>query len=146
MLSPQTLRQPETLPRSPVSDAGRNAQLYFGVGANFTLNHQPTLCLAKTPSGRKKSLAIVFGCERVFCDQVLNRIGAELNPDLPIDWKAVGRRIRELRGYDTKQAEMAHAVRGSQSYLSAIERARKSQELLCSIELPSGTANRSNGF
>jgi transcriptional regulator with XRE-family HTH domain len=46
-------------------------------------------------------------------------------PDLSIDWKAVGRRIRELRGFDTKQAEMADAVGVSQSHLSAIERGKK---------------------
>ena len=45
--------------------------------------------------------------------------------DSSIDWKAVGRRIRELRGFDTKQAEMAHAVGVGQSYLSAIERGKK---------------------
>jgi transcriptional regulator with XRE-family HTH domain len=47
------------------------------------------------------------------------------NPDFSIDWKAVGRRIRELRGFDTKQAEMAHAVGVGQSHLSAIERGKK---------------------
>ena len=47
------------------------------------------------------------------------------DPDLSIDWKAVGRRIRELRGFDTKQAEMADAVGVSQSHLSAIERGKK---------------------
>jgi transcriptional regulator with XRE-family HTH domain len=47
------------------------------------------------------------------------------NPDSPIDWKAVGRRIRQLRGFDTNQAEMASAVGVSQSYLSAIERGKK---------------------
>jgi transcriptional regulator with XRE-family HTH domain len=47
------------------------------------------------------------------------------NPDLSIDWKAVGRRIRELRGFGTKQSEMAHAVGVGQSYLSAIERGKK---------------------
>ena len=41
---------------------------------------------------------------------------------LTIDWKAVGRRIRELRGFDTRQAEMAEALGIAQSYLSAIER------------------------
>lgn len=50
---------------------------------------------------------------------------ADPNPDLSIDWKAVGRRIRELRGFDTKQAEMADAVGVSQSHLSAIERGKK---------------------
>lgn len=47
------------------------------------------------------------------------------NPDLSINWKAVGRRIRELRGFDTSQAEMASAIGVAQSYLSAIERGKK---------------------
>lgn len=47
------------------------------------------------------------------------------NPDLSINWKAVGRRIRELRGFDTNQAEMACAVGVAQSHLSAIERGKK---------------------
>jgi transcriptional regulator with XRE-family HTH domain len=38
-----------------------------------------------------------------------------------INWKAVGRRIRELRGYDTNQAELAHAVGISQGQLSRYE-------------------------
>jgi transcriptional regulator with XRE-family HTH domain len=41
---------------------------------------------------------------------------------LAIDWKTVGRRIRELRGFDTKQAELAEAVGVAQSHISAIER------------------------
>ena len=45
--------------------------------------------------------------------------------DLTIDRKAVGRRIRELRGFDTKQSEMADAVGVAQSYVSAIERGEK---------------------
>jgi transcriptional regulator with XRE-family HTH domain len=47
------------------------------------------------------------------------------NPELSIDWKAVGRRIRQVRGFDTNQAEMACLVGVSQSYLSAIERGKK---------------------
>lgn len=47
------------------------------------------------------------------------------NPDMSIDWKAVGRRVRELRGFDTNQSEMASAVGIVQSYLSAIERGKK---------------------
>lgn len=47
------------------------------------------------------------------------------NLDLSINWKAVGRRIRELRGFDTNQAEMARAVGVAQSHLSAIERGKK---------------------
>lgn len=45
--------------------------------------------------------------------------------DLTIDWKAVGRRIRELRGFDTKQSELADAVGIAQSHISAIERGQK---------------------
>lgn len=41
---------------------------------------------------------------------------------LLIDWKAVGRRVRELRGFDTKQAELAEAVGVAQSFISAMER------------------------
>jgi transcriptional regulator with XRE-family HTH domain len=40
----------------------------------------------------------------------------------PIDWKAVGRRIRILRGFDTTQAEFANRVGVTQSYLSLVER------------------------
>lgn len=39
-----------------------------------------------------------------------------------IDWPAVGRRIRELRGFDLTQAEFAAKIGVSQSYLSAMER------------------------
>jgi transcriptional regulator with XRE-family HTH domain len=45
--------------------------------------------------------------------------------NLTVDWKAVGRRIRELRGFDTKQSELADAVGVAQSYVSAIERGEK---------------------
>ena len=45
--------------------------------------------------------------------------------DLTIDWKAVGRRIRELRGFDTKQSELAESVGVAQSFVSAIERGEK---------------------
>ena len=45
--------------------------------------------------------------------------------DLTIDWKAVGRRVRELRGFNTKQSELADAVGVAQSYVSAIERGEK---------------------
>lgn len=38
-----------------------------------------------------------------------------------IDWKAVGRRIRELRGYEMTQEEVARQIGVSQSYLSKIE-------------------------
>jgi transcriptional regulator with XRE-family HTH domain len=44
---------------------------------------------------------------------------------LVVDWKAVGRRIRELRGFDTKQSELATAIGIAQSHISAIERGQK---------------------
>ncbi|HTX76548.1 MAG TPA: helix-turn-helix transcriptional regulator [Terracidiphilus sp.] len=44
---------------------------------------------------------------------------------LTLDLRAVGRRIRELRGFETKQAELAESLGIAQSYLSAIERGQK---------------------
>lgn len=44
---------------------------------------------------------------------------------LSIDLFAIGRRIRELRGFDMTQAEFASRVGVAQSYLSSIERGEK---------------------
>lgn len=41
-----------------------------------------------------------------------------------IDWTAVGRRIRGLRGFDITQEDFASRIGVSQSYLSAVERGR----------------------
>jgi transcriptional regulator with XRE-family HTH domain len=38
-----------------------------------------------------------------------------------VDWVAVGRRIRELRGFDMTQEEFAHRIGISQNYLSTLE-------------------------
>jgi len=38
-----------------------------------------------------------------------------------IDWQSVGRRIRELRGFDMTQADFAERIGVSQGYLSMIE-------------------------
>lgn len=38
-----------------------------------------------------------------------------------VDWKAVGRRIRELRGFDVTQADLARRIGVSQGYLSTVE-------------------------
>jgi len=38
-----------------------------------------------------------------------------------IDWPEVGRRIRELRGFDLTQKEFAKEIGVSQSYLSSME-------------------------
>jgi XRE family transcriptional regulator, fatty acid utilization regulator len=41
-----------------------------------------------------------------------------------IDWLAVGRRVRSLRGFDMTQADFASRIGVSQSYLSAVEHGR----------------------
>ncbi len=38
-----------------------------------------------------------------------------------IDWKAVGRRIRELRGFDLTQQQFAKRIGISQTHLSKVE-------------------------
>ena len=43
---------------------------------------------------------------------------------IPVDWGTVGRRIRQLRGFDVTQAELASRVGISQAYLSSIERGK----------------------
>ncbi len=40
---------------------------------------------------------------------------------IDIDWQKVGRRIRELRGFDITQEEFAKRIRVSQNYLSVME-------------------------
>jgi transcriptional regulator with XRE-family HTH domain len=42
-----------------------------------------------------------------------------------IDWKAVGQRIRELRGFDMTQQEFARRIGVSQGHFSYIERGEK---------------------
>ena len=42
-----------------------------------------------------------------------------------IDLFAIGRRIRELRGFEMTQAEFAKRIGVAQSYLSALERGEK---------------------
>jgi transcriptional regulator with XRE-family HTH domain len=38
-----------------------------------------------------------------------------------VDWKTVGRRIRELRGFDLSQQDFANRIGISQTYVSDIE-------------------------
>lgn len=63
---------------------------------------------------------------------------------LAIEWKAVGRRLRELRGFDMNQAEFARRIGISQGTLSKYEQGsseigaeallRIAREFRCSIE------------
>ena len=41
-----------------------------------------------------------------------------------IDWRVVGRRLRELRGFDTTQAEFARQLGISQAQLSRYEKGK----------------------
>jgi transcriptional regulator with XRE-family HTH domain len=41
-----------------------------------------------------------------------------------VDWKTVGRRVRELRGFDVTQEELARRIGISQNYLSTMERGK----------------------
>ena len=52
-----------------------------------------------------------------------------------IDWRAVGRRVRELRGFDMTQEEFARRIGVSQGFLSTVERGRGEigAEILLSI-------------
>src|SRR5713101_2793242 len=52
-----------------------------------------------------------------------------------IDWKAVGRRLRELRGFDANQAEFAKSIGISQGQLSRYEKGKSeiSAEVLLRI-------------
>ena len=47
---------------------------------------------------------------------------AKLGQRSLISWKAVGRRVRELRGFDMRQTELAGRIGVSQGYLSLLER------------------------
>jgi transcriptional regulator with XRE-family HTH domain len=44
---------------------------------------------------------------------------------IAVEWHAVGRRIRELRGFDMTQEELAERLGVSQGYLSTIERGKR---------------------
>ena len=41
-----------------------------------------------------------------------------------VDWVAVGRRVREIRGFDMTQEEFADRIGISQNYLSTMERGK----------------------
>jgi len=43
---------------------------------------------------------------------------------ISVDWVVVGRRIREIRGFDMTQAEFAERIGISQNHLSTMERGK----------------------
>ena len=43
---------------------------------------------------------------------------------IEVDWKLVGRRIRDLRGFDMTQQDFARRIGVSQNYLSTMEHGR----------------------
>jgi transcriptional regulator with XRE-family HTH domain len=43
---------------------------------------------------------------------------------IEVDWKLVGRRIRELHGFDITQQDFARRIGVSQNYLSTMERGK----------------------
>ena len=57
-----------------------------------------------------------------------------------VDWNAVGRRLRELRGFDVTQQEFAHRIGISQNHLSTMERGKVEigAEILLKIGLEFG--------
>ncbi len=52
---------------------------------------------------------------------VVNILRMHVRRKSEIDWNAVGRRVRELRGYDTNQAQFAAEIGVSQGQLSRYE-------------------------
>jgi transcriptional regulator with XRE-family HTH domain len=58
----------------------------------------------------------------------------------PVDWKSVGRRVRELRGLFTMQKDFAKRIGISQNYLSVIEhgKAEVGAEVLLRISRVAG--------
>ena len=55
----------------------------------------------------------------------MKRSTARLSKITDIDLRAIGKRIRELRGFYTSQAEFADRIAVTQGYLSALERGLK---------------------
>jgi transcriptional regulator with XRE-family HTH domain len=55
----------------------------------------------------------------------MHKSTTESRGKIAIDLRAIGRRIRELRGFDTSQAAFAKRVGVTQGYLSALERGAK---------------------
>ena len=58
-----------------------------------------------------------FICTHVFCQSL--RMSISRKPE--IDWRSVGRRVREIRGFDANQAVFARELGVSQGQLSRYE-------------------------
>jgi DNA-binding XRE family transcriptional regulator len=78
------------------------------------------LSFATSAFARPVSLQTYF----IAIDMEKSRRIARGGQDL-IQWKSVGRRIRELRGFDINQEGFARRIGVSQGYLSSMERGEK---------------------
>jgi DNA-binding transcriptional regulator YiaG len=69
----------------------------------------------KTPDAGVIPIRILYSHENYVNSEMATGTKSE------VDWKAVGRRIRELRGFETNQAQFARALAVSQGQLSKYE-------------------------
>jgi transcriptional regulator with XRE-family HTH domain len=59
---------------------------------------------------------------RYFSDKLMGRSTKKSREKARLDLRAIGRRIRELRGFDMTQDEFSRRIGITQSHLSALER------------------------
>ncbi len=121
-----------------------SASRVLGLGINTPTAQKREMYQAKQCTGIGNNATILYGAILVlwvYCSSI--ELGlSNKKPKITVDWKAVGRRIRELRGFDSSQEEFADRIGVSQSYLSAIERGRKEvgAEILLRISIEFDTS------
>jgi helix-turn-helix protein len=65
--------------------------------------------------------------------------------DTSVDWRAVGRRLRELRGFNVNQAAFARELGVSQAQLSRYEKGKSEMGRKCCCGFPGGLGSRWSG-
>jgi DNA-binding XRE family transcriptional regulator len=91
----------------------------LGLLLSFALGHPEKVKRALAELSSFRAVAVY----RYFIDITMRKAsGRKRGNGDALDWKAVGRRIRELRGFDMTQAEFAGRIAVSQSYFSTMER------------------------
>jgi len=63
-----------------------------------------------------------------------------------IDWRAVGRRLRELRGFDANQAQFAREIGISQAQLSRDEKGKSEVGAEYGCGFPGSSGSRLSGY